>query len=264
MNYSLDKTEQIQARKWCKSNFSNTLLVRNMTSTILPAMVRMILDSSAVKTLMMINNFQPMKNKVQTREQFVSHVSKTKISIQTCMTHLLRQILDTNFQSAGIESEPPAPTPTSSQFKYLTQLHQSKQSGTGLYNMPAQSKVTQTKMATKAEKKKLAVDKKQKLMLEAAEREAAELEENKPKMPSEEDVTDNDLERKRKEFEELLGSLDPDEREGFKDMIVSIMKDHMKSKAGDRKTDDPEDDDQLLDLEHPLSWSDRSNTKNLT
>jgi hypothetical protein len=63
-------------------------------------MVQLAMDSSAINTLMRINKFQPMKNEVQTKEQFVSHVSKTKISIQTCMTHLLRQILDINFQRA--------------------------------------------------------------------------------------------------------------------------------------------------------------------
>ena len=136
VNNPLDKTEQIQTKYWYKSNFSNRLLVRSNTSAILPAMVQLVTDSSAINTLSRINKFQPMKNKVQTKEQFVSHVSKTKNSIQTCMTHLLRQILDINFQSARSESVPPAPNFFSSQFKYLTQLCQSKQSGTGLCNMP--------------------------------------------------------------------------------------------------------------------------------
>ena len=149
VNNPLDKTDQIQTKYWCKSNFSNRLLVHNITSAILPAMVQLTTDSSAINSLMMINKFQPMKNKVQTKEQFVSHVSKTKNSIQTCMTHLLRQILDINFQSARSKSVPPALNLLSSQFKYLTQLCHSNQSGTKLCNMSSQTK-TMTKTAKKA------------------------------------------------------------------------------------------------------------------
>ena len=168
VNIPLDKTDQIQSKYWCNSNFSNTLLVRSNTRAILPAMVQLVTDSSAINTLSRINKFQPMKNKVQTKEQFVSHVSKVKILIQTCMTHLLRQILDINFQSARSKNVPPALNLPSSQFKYLTQLCRSNQSGTKLCNMTARSKVT-TKTATKAQKKKIASDEKERLMKEAAE-----------------------------------------------------------------------------------------------
>jgi hypothetical protein len=170
INSSLDKTEQIEPRYWCKYNISYKTPVRNITSEAPPAMVQAESSFSAVKSLK-ISNFQPMKNKVPTKVQFGSHVSKMKILIQTCMTHILRELLDINFQSACNQRALPTTNFFCSQFKYITQLCQSKHIDTGLCDMP-QTKVRKTKMAAKADKKKIAANKMEKLTLEVAAQEA--------------------------------------------------------------------------------------------
>jgi hypothetical protein len=174
-NCSQDKTEKFEPKYWCKHNISDKMLVHNITSRAPPAMIQAEQNFSAVKSLT-ISSFQPMKNKVLTKEQFVSHVLKTKILIQTCMTHILKELLDTNFQNARTQCALPTTNFFCSQFKYITQLCQSKQLDTGLCEVP-QTKVTKTKTAAKADKKKISADEKERLMQEAAAHEAMEVKE---------------------------------------------------------------------------------------
>jgi hypothetical protein len=165
LNSSLDKTEQFEPKYWCKYNISHKILVRNITSKAPPAMVQDESNFSVAKSLK-ISNFQPMKNIVPTKKQLVSHVSKMKFLIQTCMTCILKELLDINFQSVCTQRALPTPNLFCSQLNSITQLCQSKQLANKLCTVPRTRTVTKT--ATKAMKKRLAANKKEKLMKETA------------------------------------------------------------------------------------------------